>query len=76
MKHWTLFLIMVFLFSSTAFAQNGGDTLVIQTFSFDDPSPEGWGAPYRGTFTFPDDDRSWEQILMIRSPRLEIATKT
>jgi hypothetical protein len=75
MKHWALFLIMVFFFSSTTFAQNGGDTLVIQTFSFDDPSPEGWGAPYRGTFTFPDDDRSWERILMIRSLKCDSATK-
>ncbi|NQT76903.1 MAG: hypothetical protein HQ565_04245 [Bacteroidetes bacterium] len=75
MKHQTLFLIMVFFFSSTTLAQNGGDTLVIQTFSFDDPSPEGWGAPYRGTFSFPDDDRSWERILMIRTLKCDSATK-
>ncbi len=51
------------------------DTLIIQTFSWDDPSPEGWSAPYRGLFDFPDDERSWEKILMVRSLRCDSATK-
>ncbi|MEE4258006.1 MAG: peptide-N-glycosidase F-related protein [Bacteroidales bacterium] len=51
------------------------DTLVIQTFSWDDPSPEGWSAPYRGTFDFPDDDRTWEKILMVRKLKCDSATR-
>ncbi len=51
------------------------DTLVVQTFRWDDPSPEGWGAPYRDTFDFPDDGRTWEKILMVRRLKCDSATK-
>lgn len=69
----TLLAILILVFSFSLFAQS--DTLIVQTFSWDDPSPEGWGAPYRGTFNFPDDDRSWEKILMVRSLKCDSATK-
>ncbi len=51
------------------------DTIIVQTFSFSDPSPEGWGAPYTGTFQFPDADNSWEKILMVRHLKCDSATK-
>ena len=69
-----LFLLLLLL-SLTFSTLAEGDTIVVQTFSWDDPSPEGWGAPYRGIFTFPDDVRSWEKILMIRSLKCDSATK-
>ena len=72
MKH-ILIVVITTIITLTAFPQT--DTLVIQTFSWDDPSPEGWGAPYRGNFYFPDDDRTWEKILMIRSLKCDSATK-
>ncbi len=68
-----LSLFMIIAFCGSVFAQS--DTLRIQTFSWDDPSPEGWSSPYRGVFDFPDDDRSWEKILMIRSLKCDSATK-
>jgi len=69
-----LFLFSFFaLFNQLIFAQS--DTLVIQTFSWEDPSPEGWSAPYRGTFDFPDDERTWEKILMVRKLKCDSATK-
>ena len=75
MKKSLFFLLSAFLFGSNIFAGTGGDTLFVQTFSFSDPSPEGWGAPYRGSFTFPDDDRTWEKILMVRNLKCDSATK-
>lgn len=68
-----LYFVLISLFSLSLLGQ--GDTLIVQTFSWDDPSPEGWNAPYRGTFNFPDNERSWEKILMIRSLKCDSATK-
>ncbi|MDX2248858.1 MAG: LamG-like jellyroll fold domain-containing protein [Bacteroidia bacterium] len=45
-----------------AYAQS--DTIFVQTFTFDDPSPVGFSAPYRGTFQFPDASQQYEKILM------------
>ena len=66
-------LLLAIFISFVAFSQS--DTLIIQTFSWDDPSPEGWSAPYRGTYTFPDDDRTWEKILMVRSLKCDSSTR-
>ncbi len=66
-------LFFIVLIQQTTFSQP--DTLIVQTFSWDDPSPEGWSAPYRGVFDFPNDDRSWEKILMVRSLKCDSATK-
>jgi hypothetical protein len=41
-----------------------GDSVVVQTFTFDDPSPVGFSAPYRGTFAFPEAGESFSRILM------------
>lgn len=64
---------LILLISLAGMAQK--DTLIVQTFSWDDPSPEGWSAPYRGVFDFPDDARTWEKILMVRSLKCDSATK-
>ncbi len=71
MKKSPLFAILTII-SLFAFSQQ--DTLVVQTFSWDDPSPEGWSAPYRGKFVLPDDGRSWEKILMVRSLKCDSST--
>ncbi|QQS28445.1 MAG: T9SS type A sorting domain-containing protein [Sphingobacteriales bacterium] len=65
---WAVFLIGFSLFNSNIFAQRQpGDTVVVQTFTFNDPSPIGWGAPYVGTFTFPDGSESYEKVLMYQT---------
>jgi len=51
-----------------------GDTVVVQTFSFDDPSPQGWSAPYRGTFTFPPASETFEKVLMYYTLKCDPAT--
>jgi hypothetical protein len=74
MKRFALLLIsLTLLISGSLTAQH--DTTVVQTFSFDDPSPEGWGAHYEGTFKFPSKNNSWEKILMIRTLKCDSATK-
>jgi hypothetical protein len=65
--------LLIIAFNISIFAD--GDTLIVQTFSWDDPSPEGWSAPYRGVFDFPDGDQTWEKILMVRSLKCDSATK-
>ena len=67
-----ILLSFILIFSQVALSQH--DTVIIQTFSWDDPSPEGWSAPYRGTFDFPDDERTWEKILMVRKLKCDSAT--
>ena len=62
MKHFSLILGLLLTVAYTS-AQTG-DTLVVQAFTFDDPSPVGWSAPYRGTFQFPDTSQSFSRILM------------
>ncbi|WNJ15983.1 LamG-like jellyroll fold domain-containing protein [Pontibacter sp. G13] len=52
----------------------GGDTTIVQAFSFSDPSPTGWSAPYRGTFEFPDTTNSWEKVLMYYTLKCDPAT--
>lgn len=65
--------LILFMLSQSIFSQ--ADTLTVQTFTWQDPSPEGWGAPYRAKFQFPDDDRSWQKILMVRLLKCDSATK-
>ncbi len=51
------------------------DTVIVQTFTFEDPSPEGWCSPYKGSFTFPDTGKTWEKILMVRTLKCDSLTK-
>ncbi len=71
----SLFLTLVIFFFTQSFILKGQDTVMVQTFTFDDPSPEGWGAPYRGIFEFPSGEQSWEKIIMIKSLKCDSATK-
>lgn len=48
-------------------AQNwteSGDTMTVQTITWDDPSPIGFSAPYRKSFIFPDGSESYRKVLM------------
>lgn len=73
MKYFNwLFTVFAMVACQTATSQ---DTIVVQTFTFADPSPEGWNASYRGTFEFPSMENSWERILMVRTLRCDSATK-
>ena len=58
--------------SLLAYAQQ--DTLVVQTFSFSDPSPCGWSQPYRGNFSLPDGSEEYEKILMYWTLKCDPAT--
>ncbi len=51
-----------------------GDTIVVQTFTFDDPSPIGFSAPYQGTFKFPDSTESFQKILMYYTLKCDAKT--
>ena len=46
-----------------------GDTLIVQTFTFDDIEKR------RDFFEFPDDDRTWEKIYMYRTLKCDEQTK-
>ncbi|GAB4408958.1 MAG: hypothetical protein OHK0039_12360 [Bacteroidia bacterium] len=72
MKH--LYLSLVLLIATYGLSAQGGDTVVIQTFSFSDPSPIGWSAPYRGTFEFPDASETYEKILMYYTLKCDPST--
>ncbi len=71
-----LLIISIFVFSNS-YSQiiQQRDTVVVQAFTFDDPSPEGWGKSYRGKFMFPQGPRKWEKILMVKSLKCDSATK-
>jgi len=51
------------------------DTVIVQAFTFQDPSPEGWNAPYRGKFMFPMGPLKWERIMMVKTLKCDSATK-
>lgn len=51
------------------------DTVVVHAISFDDPSPEGWGASYHKTIEFPKSDRRWGKIIMVQWLKCDSATK-
>ena len=54
MKIFNIVLALLFILHAIDLCADEGDTLIIQTFSWDNPSPEGWSAPYRGiTICYP-----------------------
>ena len=60
-----LFLLPVLLFIAASAAHAGpGDTLVVQTFTWDSKVNPGWLSPKEGRFFFPTADRTWERVLM------------
>ncbi|MFK7972639.1 MAG: LamG-like jellyroll fold domain-containing protein [Bacteroidia bacterium] len=58
-KIFTSCLLLICSFS--LFAQQPGDTVVVQTFSYSDPAPAG---VYRGDFLFPPATEQYQKILM------------
>lgn len=68
----TLFLMLLFA-TLQSFAAPG-DTTVVQCFTFSDPSPQGWGAPYTGEFRFPEAGKSWSKILMVKTLKCDSST--
>lgn len=62
----------LFVLPTMIIAQN--DTVVVQTFTFDDPSPTGFSAPYRGTFQFPDTSEKFQKILMYYTLKCDAKT--
>ena len=50
------------------------DSIVVQVVTWEALSPEGWGAQYHKTVTFPNGDQSWAQILMIQTLKCDSTT--
>ncbi|MEL6651201.1 MAG: LamG-like jellyroll fold domain-containing protein [Bacteroidota bacterium] len=73
MRPFSLFLLLIGGCLLTSQAQTG-DTTVVQTFTFADPSPIGFSAPYRGTFQFPDTSQQYAKILMAYTLKCDPAT--
>jgi len=70
----TLLFFLLLAAVSLKAQRQPGDTVVVQTFTFNDPSPIGWGAPYLGTFTFPDGSETYEKVLMYQTLKCDPAT--
>ena len=51
-----------------------GDTIEVQTFTFEDEGPNAWGA-YRGTFDFPPAENTYRKILMYQTLKCDPSTK-
>ncbi|MBR9979149.1 MAG: hypothetical protein KFH87_13780, partial [Bacteroidetes bacterium] len=67
MKHHLLIIlvpILFLLFPPGSLYGGPGDTLVVQTFTWDSPVNPGWNQPKEGRFFFPTADRQWERVLM------------
>lgn len=83
MRKLTLFILVAELLLSCSQSskksilvkETNSDTVVVQTFTFNDSSPEGWNASYKGAFEFPSDTNSWEKILMVRTLKCDPRTK-
>lgn len=74
---WVLLVITGFTYIHSAQLQAQGsenEVFSVQTFTFDDPSPIGFSAPYRGTFEFPDNDDTYRKILMYQTLKCDPAT--
>ncbi len=57
------------------FEMKDGDTLVVHPVSYETPSPEGWGANYKETVSFPDTDEQWAKIIIVQSLKCDSSTK-
>lgn len=75
MKYNTLrFPFLFLLFSSFLFtqAQQAGDTVVVETFSFSDPAP---ASVYTGTFQFPPATEEFQKIIMSYTLKCDPSTR-
>jgi hypothetical protein len=62
------FLLVLFIVSTLPGFASPGDTTLIQTFTFNDLTRR------RDLFNFPDDNRTWEKIIMIRTLKCDEQT--
>ncbi len=60
--------IVILLSVLSTFAQMSADTLVVQTFTFNDIDKR------RDAFQFPDSDQSWRKIIMVRTLKCDEKT--
>lgn len=72
---FVLFTILVISANAEKGLSVTTDTVIVSVFTWDDPSPEGWGAAYKGVANFPVGDQSWEKILMVKKLKCDSATK-
>lgn len=68
MNRILVFIAFVFFVNGNIFAFVGRDTVVVQLFTFDDIEKR------RGIFELPDDNRTWEKILMVRTLKCDEQT--
>lgn len=76
MNYFLTFLVLFSILCFDAFGQDG-DTVWVQTFTFDDPNPPGGyggGDQYKGSFTFPDADEKFQRVLMYYNLKCDTAT--
>ncbi|MDP8221365.1 MAG: peptide-N-glycosidase F-related protein [Candidatus Stygibacter frigidus] len=64
-----LIIILVFIQIATVLFSAAGDTLIVQTITFDDIEKR------QGVYEFPDDERTWEKIWMYRTLKCDERTK-
>jgi hypothetical protein len=67
MKKILVTIILSLFISSSSFSLPG-DTIVVQTFTFNDITKR------RGLFQFPDDSKSWAKIIMVRTLKCDSQT--
>ncbi len=60
--------IIILLSTLSSFAQKPSDTLIVQTFTFDDIEKR------RDQFQFPDSDQNWRKIIMVRTLKCDEKT--
>lgn len=76
MKIKLLFLLTIILFTGNISAQiNVGDTMVVNVVTWEDPSPEGWGAHYKEVVMFPETNENWAKIVMVQTLKCDSSTK-
>lgn len=68
----TFTFIVFSILSSIIFAQQPGDTVVVETFSYSDPAPAG---VYSGDFQFPAATEEYQKILMEYSLKCDPSTR-
>lgn len=74
MRRILLLLILCVPLMAAEMQAQTADTIVVQTFTFDDPSPVGFSAPYRGTFQFPDTSEKFQKILLYYTLKCDAKT--
>lgn len=64
MKLRLLLVLPLFLLFAEPALAGPGDTLVVQTFTWEWPVNPGWNSPKEGWFQFPEGEKQYEKILM------------